>query len=366
MSIIEKIESGCSIIQKLVSVILTNYNYAHYLAEAIESVLNQTYRNFELFIVDDGSTDNSREVIQRYTTTYTSKVKAIFKENGGQGSAFNIGIENATGDVIAFLDADDYWYPNKLEFVLPYHQEYHGVQHNLLINGKNKYVFLENQGATTREDFINYGFTGAIPTSGLSYDRDVLQRKVRKIPEKEFTICADNYVRSLFLVYHDILTINDPLGFYRAHSKNHFFNNKKQHMNLLVSATNQALERYNGEFNCELPMCEDHIYIYANRMYESLKIAPSDQQRYVIYGNGYAGNHYFERLKSSNQVVVAFASTYPTQGRFNGLPLWGVEELKDHEDHYDKILIASQQMVEIYDYLLEQGFEANKIIHPRM
>nr|WP_290367065.1 glycosyltransferase family A protein [Sporosarcina newyorkensis] len=345
---------------------LTNYNYGHYLSEAIESVLNQTYKNFELIIVDDGSTDNSKEIIQKYTNAYPVKIKAIFKENGGQGSAFNIGIENATGDVIAFLDADDYWYSTKLEVIIPYHQKYDGVQHNLLINGESRYVFLEKQGASTREDFIKYGFTGAIPTSGLSYARDVLKKKVGMIPEKEFTICADNYVRSLFLVYHDTLTINEPLGYYRAHSTNHFFNNKKQHMDLLVSATNQALERYNNEFNCELPMCEDHIYIYANRMYESLKIKSSDQKRYIIYGNGYAGNHYFERLKSSNQVVVAFASTYPTQESFNELPLWGVKELKDHEDQYDKILIASQQMVEIYDYLLEQGLKETKIIHPQM
>ena len=98
----------------LVSVIIGNYNYGYFLAEAIESVLQQTYRHFELIVVDDGSTDNSREVIE----SYGEQVVAIFQPNKGQGEAFNVGITKAQGEIICFLDADDYYHPDKLNKIV--------------------------------------------------------------------------------------------------------------------------------------------------------------------------------------------------------------------------------------------------------
>ena len=98
----------------LVSVIIGNYNYDYFLPEAINSVLQQTYRNFELIVVDDGSTDNSREVIE----SYGEKIIAVFQPNGGQGAAFNVGINRAKGEIVCFLDADDYYYPDKLRKIV--------------------------------------------------------------------------------------------------------------------------------------------------------------------------------------------------------------------------------------------------------
>lgn len=94
----------------LVSVIIPNFNYEEYVADAIESVLNQTYENIELIVVDDGSTDNSWKVINRYR----DRLKLIKSKNGGVSSARNIGLTAIQGDYVAFLDSDDYWYPNKI------------------------------------------------------------------------------------------------------------------------------------------------------------------------------------------------------------------------------------------------------------
>lgn len=93
-----------------VSVIIPNHNYARYLATTIESVLTQRVGSIDLIIVDNGSTDDSRDVISRYRGELT----AIYQENLGQASARNTGLMNAKGDLISFLDADDYWEPNKL------------------------------------------------------------------------------------------------------------------------------------------------------------------------------------------------------------------------------------------------------------
>jgi glycosyltransferase involved in cell wall biosynthesis len=93
------------------SVLINNYNYGRYVGAAIESVLVQTHRDYELIIVDDGSTDDSREVIQCYSDP---RIRLLFQSNQGQGAAFQAGFAAATGESIALLDSDDEWYPEKL------------------------------------------------------------------------------------------------------------------------------------------------------------------------------------------------------------------------------------------------------------
>jgi glycosyltransferase involved in cell wall biosynthesis len=95
----------------LVSVIIPVYNGTNYLREAIESVLAQTYTNYEILVVDDGSTDATWDIIQ----SYGARVRGIHKENGGVASALNRGIREAKGDYIAWLSHDDIWLPRKLE-----------------------------------------------------------------------------------------------------------------------------------------------------------------------------------------------------------------------------------------------------------
>lgn len=94
----------------LVSVIIICYNGAHYLPDAIESCLTQTYSPLEIIVVDDGSTDNTAEVAQSYT-----EVKYIYRENGGIAQARNTGIATATGHFIQFLDSDDVILPEKIQ-----------------------------------------------------------------------------------------------------------------------------------------------------------------------------------------------------------------------------------------------------------
>jgi glycosyltransferase involved in cell wall biosynthesis len=95
----------------LVSVIIPNYNYARYLAETIASVQSQTYSNTEIIVVNNGSTDDSLQVLDQFK----SQIILVDQQNLGQAEARNSGIKVATGDLIAFLDADDYWQKDKLE-----------------------------------------------------------------------------------------------------------------------------------------------------------------------------------------------------------------------------------------------------------
>ncbi|MBD5356201.1 MAG: glycosyltransferase family 2 protein [Bacteroides sp.] len=104
----------------LVSIITPSYNCEKYIGETIESIIAQTYTNWELLITDDYSSDSSIEIIQQYVAK-DSRIK-LFKlnKNSGAGIARNISIENATGRYIAFCDSDDKWFPDKLAKQLNY------------------------------------------------------------------------------------------------------------------------------------------------------------------------------------------------------------------------------------------------------
>lgn len=98
--------------KSIVSVIIPTYNSVSFVMEAIDSVLNQTFKDVEILVVDDGSKDETRKVLSE---KYGSSIQYFYKENGGVSSARNYGIERAKGKYIALLDADDVWLPDKLE-----------------------------------------------------------------------------------------------------------------------------------------------------------------------------------------------------------------------------------------------------------
>lgn len=97
-----------------VSIILPVYNGEKYLSETIDSIIEQTFADWEIVAVNDGSTDNSLFVLNKYKAKLESKMKVINKENAGVSSARNIAMENSTGEYLAFVDADDIWLPEKL------------------------------------------------------------------------------------------------------------------------------------------------------------------------------------------------------------------------------------------------------------
>src|SRR3990172_13226391 len=94
-----------------ISVIIPTYNRAAYLAEALNSVISQTYKDFELIVVDDGSTDNTEEAVRRFTVD----IKYIYQKNQGVSAARNRGISESGGEFLSFLDSDDLWEKRKLE-----------------------------------------------------------------------------------------------------------------------------------------------------------------------------------------------------------------------------------------------------------
>lgn len=101
----------------LVSVVIATYNMAVYLPLAVRSALDQTYKNIELLIIDDGSTDSTKETVRPFLED--TRVRYLFQDNRGQAAAKNHGIRESRGEYIAFLDADDMWARDKLDVQVP-------------------------------------------------------------------------------------------------------------------------------------------------------------------------------------------------------------------------------------------------------
>lgn len=133
-------------INTLVSIIMPAYNAENFISESIESVIGQTYANWELIIVDDGSTDNTRNVVHHYINRDT-RIHYFFQENARQAKARNTGIKNSKGDIIAFLDADDLWLPQKLELSL---KEFYNGEQDVLFT--DAYIF---NNSTQLSDYEN-------------------------------------------------------------------------------------------------------------------------------------------------------------------------------------------------------------------
>jgi glycosyltransferase involved in cell wall biosynthesis len=214
----------------LVSVILTSYNYEQFVGEAIQSVYAQSYQNLELIIVDDGSTDNSREVISKVVENSTIPTKLIFKQNGGQASAFNAGFKQVKGDVVCFIDSDDLWYEQKIEKMIHFMQSFPdgGVYQHHLDNTKGKLkknilisgdVFQEWK-ALKYVDVIKRTDLVAIflPTSGLSWYKKILD-KVFPVPE-ELVTCPDAYLTRSSCCFGPLYSFPEILGSWREHGQN--------------------------------------------------------------------------------------------------------------------------------------------------
>ena len=104
-------ENKASVQNTLISIIIPCYNHATFLTKAIESVLTQNYKNVEIIVVDDESSDNTKEVAE----SYGDPVRYVYKKNGGLSAARNTGLEYIQGNYVVFLDADDWLYPNALQ-----------------------------------------------------------------------------------------------------------------------------------------------------------------------------------------------------------------------------------------------------------
>lgn len=208
-----------------ISIIITSYNYEGFIDEAINSVLEQGYSYKELIVVDDCSTDNSQNVIN----AFGNKLIAVLKDiNEGQGAAFNSGYEKATGDLILFLDADDYLYPGSLQKIIDNYVESSSLyQYRMGLvdaEGKQFGVFpSESQpwnAGKAEANVLRYGRYQTAVTSSMVYSKSFLD-SVMPMDAESFKYGADGYVAILAPLYGQVIGSNELLSAYRQHGGNH-------------------------------------------------------------------------------------------------------------------------------------------------
>lgn len=211
--------------QPLVSIIIDNFNYGRFLRTAIDSALAQSYPKIERIVVDDGSTDNSRDVI----SSYGDRVVAVLKPNGGHASAFNAGFRASHGSVVMFLDADDLLLPDAVEEVVRVWRP--GVSKAQFVLGhidaqgnalSTTVPYLPGQmpDGDIRASIIEDGGYIGVPTSGNAFAREVLERLL-PLPESIWRQAADTSLEIITPFLGDVISIKKPLGYYRIHEANH-------------------------------------------------------------------------------------------------------------------------------------------------
>jgi len=205
------------------SVVISNYNYGQFLGEAIQSALDYSGAG-EVIVIDDGSTDESLEIAAQFG----SQIRVISKENGGQGSVFNLGYQEAKGEWIYFLDADDRVLPNfnrevpkclsignvsKIHFRLKIFGNRSGIE--------PRQLYRLPSGNCSQE--ILRGRHIVVPTSGNVYARRFLEQ-ILPMPGESFRICADSFLNMHAPFHGEIIAIDHLLAGYRIHGDNNYAN----------------------------------------------------------------------------------------------------------------------------------------------
>jgi glycosyltransferase involved in cell wall biosynthesis len=212
----------------LVSVVITSYNYERFLPESVQSALGQTYRNIEIIVVDDGSEDNSRNII----TGFDGAITALYNDHRGQCAAINTGFASSQGEIIILLDADDYLVTDAVE--------------------RHVNAFLENPSITKSQGYMlcvdgqgnrldrriphrlapsgNYGQLIAecgpwacdqAWTSGNAWARGFLEQVFPLPEDANNMVFPDGCLNPLAALYGPIATLDEPVAFYRIHGRNH-------------------------------------------------------------------------------------------------------------------------------------------------
>jgi len=209
-----------------VTALVDTYNHEAFIEEVLQSVLAQDFPSseMEILVVDDGSTDRTPELVRKFEP----RVRLLRKINGGQASAFNAGIAEARGEIVAFLDGDDWWAANKVKRVAEVfssHPEIGFAGHSItevLLDGRQRIEqlradtwFQANSPEGARVFRTRKSFLG---TSRMTIRTELL-RKIVPVPDA-LVIQADEYLFTLAAVLSPAVVLSEPLTFYRHHSAN--------------------------------------------------------------------------------------------------------------------------------------------------
>lgn len=275
-----------------ISVIIPVYNTEKYLEKCLDSIINQTYQDFEIVIINDGSIDNSQNIIEKYLDKYQNKIKCINKENGGLSSARNYGIEVARGDYIIFVDSDDYIKKDLFEQLLPYIQKDIDLVKYKLIKVSEEYKELERvdgpsfDEVTGEEGFNKLVFNDVLlePACLYLYKRDIFIKNNLRFLEN--TYHEDFGLVPIILLYTNSIVSINFYGYYYLQANNSITRNEdytktiKRANDLLIHYDN--MKKTIENLNIKQKTKENMYLYYTNAIFDNLKkLQKKEKKKYV-------------------------------------------------------------------------------------
>jgi glycosyltransferase involved in cell wall biosynthesis len=323
--------------KQFASVLIDTYNHERFIEQAIVSVLEQDFpaSEREVIVVDDGSTDHTPEIVKKFEP----RVQLLRKQNGGQASAFNAGIPECKGEIVTFLDGDDWWAPGKLQAVSAALSNDgavglvgHGItevysdgrQHMELLRETPQFRIDSEEGA--RAFRLRKSFLG---TSRMTFRADLL-RKIGKVPEA-LRFEADEYLFTLAGFFADVLILRESYTFYRQHETNAFqvpdgnkeaLRRKQRVLETLADSLRQKLAE------CQAPEGPARIVVeWVETEAELLRLSlergypwetvKAELQNYgVMYGNVSVAHWLFKCVSLLPACVMTSRSYYALRQRF--------------------------------------------------
>lgn len=357
----------------MISVLINNHNYGQFIGQAIESVIAQDYSDFEIIIVDGDSTDNSRDVIMSYVNRYPHIITAIFKPTSGQAAAFNVGYKMCKGDIVAFLDADDYYLENKLSKIALWHQQYDFVGHGRIFHGKNailgKTTVISDDYDTRPQLLKKYGYvyTYNLITSCISMTKK-LADKIFPMPEERYITFADCYVKVSAQYYSNIKYFEEQLTYYRIHDKQktRSFEDEKK----IEAFCENLYANVFCDINCKLREKNEEMIpnlFEGNNLKDALMLANSNinmggKRKFAIYGTGVYSYKVYKYIKAmGGEFLFAIDSDDKKWGRkWNDVEILSFDIALKRMEEVDQIIIGTNNYVlEIENIIIGAGLKKN-------
>lgn len=375
--------------EPLISVIVPIFNVEKYVSECVESIIRQTYENIQIILVDDGSTDKSGEICDRYALS-DNRIEVIHQKNQGLVLTRKSGLEKAIGDYIGFVDGDDYIEPDMYEELLKVIRKHDAdfvhsgfIRDNkMIINFKEEVIEFNN-----RKDRVDF-----IKTSVLFPPRYIAPSICSKIFKAEFIKECYNKVPNNVQNGEDLINVcvciekcNKIVLFAKAYY--HYRYREGSITNSVNLNSFKLLFRYYvhicnmiAGYGCydelEEPLIEE---LYNNILHKIRALVNKDFQmaRYyyaqpeklqgkkiVIYGAGAVGRDYYAQISRYTDCdIVAWVDIQPEKYHYPYIKLYGIEILEQIAFDILVIAVSSEKIAyEIKEQLVQKGVDVNKII----
>jgi len=305
-----------------VSVIVPVYNVEKYIDKCLESLVNQTLEEIEIIVVNDGSSDSSQKIIDKYVKKYPNKLKSYIKENGGQGDARNYGLAKASGEFIGYVDSDDYV---ELDMFQKMYEHACNNKSDVVICGNNvvdeNYDVLSFESAYSYKnklDIFNNLLMGKMGVWNKIYKKNIIVKNGIKFRTKVWYEDLDFTAKLMFLS-PNISFVDEPLYCY-LNRNGSTMNNNNITRNLEILLSFDELIKYMKEKNiytknyAELEfLAIQHIYIYAivrilrtNESYKSKKAIINEMIEYMNLNFAFYKNNKYIKILSKRKQIIYF------------------------------------------------------------